>query len=358
MKQLRHRARFSGFTLIELLVVLAIIAILAALLLPALSQAKLRARRATCVNNLRETGLAFQMFAHDHGRLPMHISTNDGGSAEFATAENPGGAFRHFQSLADELVTPKMLLCATDTRLAAANFPALRNENLSYFINLDAEAGKTTSILAGDRNLTNHEAATGVLRLDANSALRWTAELHRYKGNLLFADGHVEERRSSLLLAANSDASARFAMPQMDEPNQTPTMAGNGGGTSGASAPTLPPSTPPTDPAPQHPSRAQTVSSTPRVANTGEAETREISKPAPTAATLADATRATPDDEAVMGEFDLKFVKTLQRGLATSYLLFLLLLLLYLAFRLWLWWKRRMQRREARLIETAMTEEI
>jgi prepilin-type N-terminal cleavage/methylation domain-containing protein len=85
----RRSHRVKGFTLIELLVVIAIIAILAAMLLPALSAAKARAKRASCMNNLRQIGIGMIVYAEDNDDFVAEARW-----ASTATPPNPPGSVK------------------------------------------------------------------------------------------------------------------------------------------------------------------------------------------------------------------------------------------------------------------------
>ena len=81
--------KISFFTLIELLVVIAIIAILAAMLLPALQQARERGRQATCTSNMNQIGKAKNMYQGDNQGYVVPYRNGGGSGNRYFYSRNP-----------------------------------------------------------------------------------------------------------------------------------------------------------------------------------------------------------------------------------------------------------------------------
>jgi prepilin-type N-terminal cleavage/methylation domain-containing protein len=273
MKSLWQKRNDRAFTLVEMLVVIAIIAVLAALLLPALVRGKQRAQRIQCISNLKQMGTAFQMFAHDHqGRFPTQTPQAEGGSEEYVVAGNniPGlfyFSYRHLQTLANELVVPRVLVCPADqNREPALSFGVLQNSNVSYFVAVSADYNTASSVLAGDRNIAND--ANTVATLLRGYGLHWTSELHFFKGNVLFSDAHVEQMNNPQVeLTAGTAPNTTIVLPTVTPPVTSP---GNPGSSPGpgpspdpvmAQAPGITIMDPNIEAAPEHASAPRTMGS-------------------------------------------------------------------------------------------------
>ena len=193
----RHFTR-QGFTLVGLLVIIAVLGILAAMLIPALVRPKGKSKRIQCVNNLKQDGLAFRIWEGDNGdKLPMDVPMAKGGTKEFDTGAD---TFRHFQVISNELSTPKILICPADTRTVTNNFVRLKNQNVSYFVGLEANDEFPQRFLDGDRNITGESnPENGILKLVPGQRVTWTQAIHANQGNVGLSDGSVQQCSNSRL---------------------------------------------------------------------------------------------------------------------------------------------------------------
>lgn len=216
----------EAFALVELAAVLAVVGLLLVAAVFALKQVKKRAAPIKCVNQLKNVGLAYRIFATDSGdRFPFQLSATNGGTKEFEH-----DIVRQYLALTNELYTPRLLVCVTRAFGRARNSRGYETEakswaelsagNIDYFVNLDADEAAPRRILAADDELQiGGKTAHGLQLVRTNDVLSYPAGLHENGGNYgnaVMSDGSVEQfgsERWAGILADSGLETNRFLLP-------------------------------------------------------------------------------------------------------------------------------------------------
>ena len=125
-----------------------------------------------------------------------------------------------FLTLSNQLCTPYILFCPADSeRIRAESFTnSVGSSNISYFLGLDANTVNPQMMLSGDGNFEIGcvPVKSGLLEISSNTPIAWSAARHKFAGNILVADGSVQQCSNSgltNLLRQTGLATNRLAIP-------------------------------------------------------------------------------------------------------------------------------------------------